>query len=60
MEQSYAKPPKTIMEVYQNLPEGTLAQLINNHIYMSPAPTNSHQSILMRISARLFLLCRRT
>jgi Uma2 family endonuclease len=42
------------MEVYQNLPEGTLAQLINNQIYMSPAPTNSHQKILGKIFSQLF------
>jgi Uma2 family endonuclease len=42
------------MEVYQNLPEGTLAQLINNQIYMSPAPSTTHQSVLMEIADQLF------
>ncbi len=36
MESLYIKPPRTILEVYENLPEGTLAQLINSHIYISP------------------------
>jgi hypothetical protein len=31
------------MEVFQQLPEGTLAQLINNQIVMSPAPSDCHQ-----------------
>lgn len=42
------------MEVYQSLPEGTLAQLINNHIYMSPSPTDRHQDISISLSAQLF------
>lgn len=36
-------PPRTIMEVYKILPEGTLAELINGKIYMSPAPNTQHQ-----------------
>lgn len=50
----YIHPPKTMMEVFQGLPEGTSAQLINNQIYMSPSPSNSHQKVLMKISAQLF------
>ncbi len=38
--------PRTIREVYDNLPEGTLAQLVENQLVMSPAPTYSHQNIL--------------
>jgi Uma2 family endonuclease len=36
-------PPRTIMEVYKMLPEGTLAELINGTLYMSPSPTKKHQ-----------------
>lgn len=46
MEQELISPPRTIMEVYKMLPEGTLAELINGHIYMSPAPSNKHQRVL--------------
>ncbi len=35
-------PPRTIMEVFEMLPEGTLAELIDNQIYMSPAPNTNH------------------
>lgn len=42
-------PPRTIMEVYQMLPQGTLAELINGQIFMSPAPNNQHQRILKSI-----------
>lgn len=38
-------PPRTIMELYKSLPEGTLAELIDNTIYMSPAPKFTHQKI---------------
>ncbi len=38
-------PPRTIMEVYRSLPEGTLAELIDNVIYMSPSPLSNHQII---------------
>lgn len=46
MEQELISPPRTIMEVYKMLPEGTLAELINGQIYMSPAPSNKHQRVL--------------
>ncbi len=46
-------PPRTIMEVYKNLPEGTLAELIENVIYMSPSPVANHQKVLQSIFRRL-------
>ena len=49
----YTPPPRTMLEVYQGLPEGTLAQLINNQIFMSPSPTNSHQKVLGTIFKQL-------
>jgi Uma2 family endonuclease len=54
MNGSNIHPPKTMMEAFQSLPEGTLAQLINNQLYMSPSPSNSHQKLVMTISAQLF------
>ncbi len=47
METNVIPPPKTIMEVYKMLPEGTLAELINGQLYMSPAPSNKHQWLLI-------------
>jgi Uma2 family endonuclease len=41
------------MEVYQSLPEGTLAELINNVIYMSPSPAYNHQEVLIEIAEQL-------
>ena len=44
-----AHPPRTIREVFDNLPEGTLAQLIENNLVMSPAPLDVHQKVLVDI-----------
>jgi Uma2 family endonuclease len=41
------------MEVYKNLPEGTLAELIDNVIYVSPSPVYKHQEVLQEISSQL-------
>lgn len=48
--------PRTIMEVYRMLPEGTLAEVINEKLYMSPAPATNHQRILGNIFVALKLL----
>ena len=41
--ETYIKPPRTGMEAFELMPEGTLCQLINDILIMSPAPTPSHQ-----------------
>lgn len=48
------QPPRTIREVFEDLPEGTLAQLIESHLIMSPSPTDIHQKVLHKISVRIF------
>jgi len=47
--ETMVRPPKTILEVYQSLPEGTLCQIINNQLIMSPAPADIHQKALGKI-----------
>jgi len=47
------RPPRTIMEVFKMLPEGTLAELIDGVIYMSPSPIRNHQRIVSLLSARI-------
>jgi Uma2 family endonuclease len=42
-------PPRTIMQVYKNLPEGTLAELIDNVLYTSPSPVYKHQKVLRQL-----------
>lgn len=46
-------PPRTIMEVYKMLPEGTLAEIIDNQIYMSPSPLFNHQDVLLEVASQL-------
>ena len=46
-------PPKTVFEVFESLPEGTLCQVINNILVMSPAPSDTHQKIVGKIFSRL-------
>jgi Uma2 family endonuclease len=41
------------MEVYKMLPEGTLAELIDNSLIMSPAPQFIHQQIQKRLTRKL-------
>jgi Uma2 family endonuclease len=50
MEITIEHPPRTIREVYEMLPEGTLAELIDNQIYMSPAPNTNHFITAKKIS----------
>lgn len=45
--------PRTIMEVFKMLPEGTLAEVINNTLYMSPTPTLKHQRLSRILSTQL-------
>ena len=42
---NYIQPPKTALEAFEILPEGTLCQLIDNKIIMSPSPEYEHQSL---------------
>lgn len=42
-----------MMEVFESLPEGTLAQLIKNQIVMSPAPSDLHQEVIGEIFVQL-------
>jgi Uma2 family endonuclease len=41
------------METYKMLPEGTLAELIDNVVYDSPSPVYGHQSISKNILRKL-------
>ncbi|AYL93775.1 Uma2 family endonuclease [Mucilaginibacter celer] len=45
--------PKTTMEVFKLLPEGTLCEVINNALYVSPSPTTDHQRILFDLAYQL-------
>lgn len=51
--ETLAHPPRTMMEVFEALPEGTNIQLIENNLIMSPAPLDRHQVITGEIYAEL-------
>lgn len=42
--ETYVKPPRTGIEAFELMPEGTYCQLVNDILIMSPAPTPYHQS----------------
>lgn len=50
--------PKTLVDVYRLLPEGTPIQVINNQFYMSPSPRFDHFSISREIFRNLDLFVR--
>lgn len=43
--------PRTAVEVFKLLPEGVYCQVIDNVIYISPAPTFQHQEIILTIGS---------
>lgn len=47
--ETYVKPPRTGMEAFELMPEGTLCQLINDVLIMSPAPTTPHARVQRKI-----------
>ncbi|MEO8819315.1 MAG: Uma2 family endonuclease [Ginsengibacter sp.] len=59
MTQTLIYPPKTMLEVWKSLPEGTLCQLINNKLIMSPTPQNFHQVVAGEIYVEISLLLRK-
>lgn len=46
-------PPRTIMEVFKMLPEGTLAEVINKNLYMSPSPSTNHQWLVLELGSAI-------
>ena len=52
-------PPKSMLEVWESLPEGTLCQLINNKLVMSTAPIDTHQAVLNEINIEISILLRK-
>jgi Uma2 family endonuclease len=51
--QGIQSPPRTIMEVYKMLPQGTLADVIEGSLFISPVPSTVHQRILGKIAIAL-------
>lgn len=47
------RPPRTMTEVYQCLPEGTPVQLIDNKLIMAPSPFTVHQKLIGQLFSLL-------
>lgn len=50
MPEALIHPPRTMLEIWESLPEGTLCQLINDKLVMSPSPVFLHQQVLNEIN----------
>ncbi|MBX2915463.1 MAG: Uma2 family endonuclease [Cyclobacteriaceae bacterium] len=53
MQETIVYPPRTIMEVFKMLPEGTLAEVIDKTLYLSPTPITAHQRIVRKLSTEI-------
>ena len=45
--------PKTALDVFRLLPEGTLCEVIDNILYMSPAPKYTHQRLVLLLAKKI-------
>jgi Uma2 family endonuclease len=52
-------PPKTVYQVWKNLPEGTICQIINDSLVMSPSPLDIHQVIVQEIFLEISIHLRK-
>ena len=59
MPETIIHPPKSMLEVWESLPEGTLCQLINNKLIMSPAPLDIHQVVSGEIYAAILFYLKK-
>jgi Uma2 family endonuclease len=53
MQEMIQNPPRTILEVFKMLPEGTRAELIEGILYISPAPFLNHQDALVSLTLQI-------
>jgi Uma2 family endonuclease len=53
MRKALLQRPETAVDVFKLLPEGILCQVIDNTIYMSPAPSFEHQDVISEIAMQL-------
>ena len=51
---TYVKPPRAGIEAFELMPEGTLCQLINDALIMSPAPATTHARTQNKIFITLY------
>lgn len=46
--------PRTAVDIYRMLPEGTRCEVIFNELIMSPAPSREHQLLVIKLTSLLF------
>lgn len=50
---NYEVIPRTALEAFEMMPEGAHCELIDNAIYMSPAPTWTHQNLVKHLLIKI-------
>lgn len=50
--------PKTAVDIYRMLPEGTRCEVIFNELIMSPSPSSDHQFLLTELVGLLFVFLK--
>lgn len=59
MQKVISSPPRTAFDVFQMLPEGTLAEVIENQLFMAPSPTPDHQDATGNLFIEISLFVRK-
>jgi Uma2 family endonuclease len=59
MEKGFLHRPETAVDVFKLLPEGVLCQVIDNAIYISPAPSFEHQVTISNIHFEIMSLIKK-
>ena len=59
MQKTVFNPPRTAFDVFQMLPEGTLAEVIENQLFMAPSPTPDHQDATGNLFIEISLFVRK-
>ena len=59
MPHTVISPPRTMLEAFKSLPEGTLVQLINNQLVMAAAPLDIHQQVLGDIFIEISIVVKK-
>jgi Uma2 family endonuclease len=53
------RPPRTAMEVFRLLPEGTLCEVIENQLFMEPSPNDFHQGVSIDLATEMNVFVRK-
>jgi len=56
----FPRPPKTAREVFEMLPEGTLAEVMDNELHVFPSPSFEHQVVVGDLLTGIVLHIRDT